>query len=464
MTTALTRSALAASGIAADPAPERIVHLGLGAFHRAHQAWYTDAVDAELAWGIAAFTGRSPDAALPLAAQDGLYSLVVRGAAGDSVSVIRSLVRAADGSAPDQVLPAIAAPATAIVTLTVTEAGYRFGGDGTIDLGDPVIASDLELAREVAGGARAPRSVPVSALGRILVGLELRRRAGAPGLAVVPCDNMPSNGELVRRALLDLAHAVSDDLTRYIVDCVDFVSTSVDRITPATRDADIATVAELSGWDDRAPVVTEPFSDWVLSGAFPSGRPAWEQAGARIVDDIRPFERRKLWLLNGAHSLLAYAGPARGHETVHEAIADAECRASVERFWDEGEAHLPADLDVPAYRAALLERFENPRIAHRLAQIGRDGSTKLRVRAVPVLRAELAAGRSGEGAAGAIASWMDAATRGVLPPDPAEADVAAAAAERESSRALLALLDSELAGDSAALAVVEALRRAPVTG
>lgn len=464
MTTPLTRQALAASGIAADPAPERIVHLGLGAFHRAHQAWYTDAVDAERGWGIAAFTGRSPDAAVPLAAQDGLFSLLVRASGGDSVSVIRSIVRAGDGSAPDQVLPALAAPGTAIVTLTVTEAGYRLGGDGAVDLADPVIAADVELAREVAGGARAPRSVPVSALGRLLVGLELRRRAAAPPLAIVPCDNMPSNGELVRRALLDMADAVSDDLTRCIADCVAFVSTSVDRITPATREADIAAVAELSGWDDRAPVVTEPFTDWVLSGAFPSGRPAWEQAGARIVDDIRPFERRKLWLLNGAHSLLAYAGPARGHETVHEAIADAECRASVERFWDEAEAHLPADLDVPAYRSALLERFENPRIEHRLAQIGRDGSTKLRVRAVPVLRAELEAGRSGAGAAGAIASWMDAAVAGVLPPDPAEVEVAAAAAERESSRALLALLDPELADDPAALAVVDASRRAAVTG
>ncbi|GAA1685539.1 mannitol dehydrogenase family protein [Microcella alkalica] len=464
MTIPLTRSALAASGVATDPAPERIVHLGLGAFHRAHQASYTDAVDVERAWGIAAFTGRSAGAAAPLAAQDGLYSLVVRGAGGDSVSVMRSIVRAVDGSTPDQVLSAIAAPATAIVTLTVTEAGYRFGGDGTIELADPVIASDLVLARRVAGGARPAGSVPVSALGRILVGLELRRRAGGPGLAIVPCDNMPSNGELVRQALLDMADAVSDDLTRYVTDVVSFVSTSVDRITPATRDADIATVAELSGWDDRAPVVTEPFSDWVLSGGFPSGRPAWEQAGARIVDDIRPFERRKLWLLNGAHSLLAYAGPARGHETVHEAIADAACRASVERFWDEAEAHLPADLDVPAYRAALLERFENPRIEHRLAQIGRDGSMKLRVRAVPVLRAELAAGRSGEGAASAIAAWMDAAALDTLPPDPAEEEVAAAAAARDSSRALLGFLDPELADDSAALAVVEASRRAAVSG
>lgn len=463
MTTPLTRSALSASGIAAEPAPERIVHLGLGAFHRAHQAWYTDAVDAERAWGIAAFTGRSPDAARPIAAQDGLYSLLVRASGGDSVSVIRSIVRAADGSAPDQVLPAIAAPETAIITLTVTEAGYRLGGGGAIDLADPVIAADLELAREVVGGARAPRSVPVSALGRLLVGLELRRRVGAPGLAIVPCDNMPSNGELVRRALLDLADAASDDLARYIADSVGFVSTSVDRITPMTREADIVAAAALSGWDDRAPVVTEPFSDWVLSGEFPSGRPSWEEAGARIVDDIGPFERRKLWLLNGAHSLLAYAGPARGHETVHEAIADPECRASVESFWDEAEAHLPVDLDVAAYRDALLERFENPRIEHRLAQIGRDGVTKLRVRAVPVLRAELAAGRSGAGAAGAIAAWMDAAVEGALPPDPAEAEVAAAA-RSGSTPELLALIDPELAGDAVALAVIEDSRRAPVSG
>jgi fructuronate reductase len=462
VTTPLTRHALSASGIPADPAAVRIAHLGLGAFHRAHQAWYTDVVDTERQWGIAAFTGRSPEAARPLAAQGGLYSLVVRSAERDDVSIVRSIVHAGDGAASGELLPVLAAADTAIVTLTVTEAGYRFGPDGAVDLADEIIAADLDIVRAVVGGAAAPSALPISALGRVLVGLELRRRADAPGLAIVPCDNMPSNGELVRSALLDMAAAVSDDLASYIADRVGFVSTSVDRITPATRESDIAAVADLSGWLDHAPVVTEPFSDWVLSGDFPGGRPEWQNAGARIVDDINPFERRKLWLLNGAHSLLAYAGAARGHETVHEAIADAECRAAVEAFWDEAAAHLPADLGVSDYRAALLARFENPRIEHRLAQIGRDGSTKMRVRAVPVLRAERAAGRSGEGTARAIATWMDAAARDQLPPDPFAAEVALAARQRDSSRALLALLDAELAEDASALAAVDQARRTPV--
>lgn len=464
MTTPLTRSALAASGVDAEPAPVRIVHLGLGAFHRAHQAWYTDAVDVERAWGIAAFTGRSPDAARPLAQQDGLYSLVVRSAADDAISIVRSVVGASDGAAPDQVLPALADPRTAIVTLTVTEAGYRLRADGSADPADPVVASDLAIAREVAAGSRAPRAVPVSALGRLLVGLALRRRSGAPALAIVPCDNMPSNGELVRQALLDLAATVSDDLVACVAENVAFVSTSVDRITPATREEDVASVARETGWADLAPVVTEPFSDWVLSGTFPVGRPAWERAGARIVDDIRPFEQRKLWLLNGAHSLLAYAGPARGHETVHEAIADPACRAWVEGFWDEAAAHLPGELGIEQYREALLERFANPRIEHRLAQIGRDGSAKMRVRAVPVLRAERTAGRSGEGAARAVAAWMDAASAGRLPPDPLSEQIATAVAERDSTRALLALLAPELPDDASVLATIEEFRRATVSG
>lgn len=458
MTTPLTRAALRAKGVDADPGPARIVHLGLGAFHRAHQAWYTDVVDVEREWGIAAFTGRSPQAALPLAEQDGLYSLVVRSAEGDSISIVRSIVRASDGAAPDRVLPAIADARTTIITLTVTEAGYRLRADGSVDLADPVVSADLALARDVALRGAAPAEVPASALGRLIVGLELRRRAGAPPLAIVPCDNMPSNGDLVRRALLDLAATVSDELAASVA-ATAFVSTSVDRITPATRDDDVEEVAQRTGWADRAPVVTEHFSDWVLSGEFPRGRPPWQKAGARIVDDIRPFERRKLWLLNGAHSLLAYAGTARGHETVHEAIADSVCRAAVERLWNEAASHLPAELGIAEYRAALLERFANPRIEHRLAQIGRDGSTKMRVRAVPVLRAERAAGRSGEGAAAAVAGWMDAAADGRLPPDPLGGEIAAAARGRDSTRSLLALLDPELLDDASALATIEQFRR-----
>ena len=203
-------------------------------------------------------------------------------------------------------------------------------------------------------------------------------------------------------------------------------------------------------------MVAEPFSNWVLSGDFPAGRPRWEDAGAVFVDEIEPYENRKLWLLNGAHSLLAYAGQLRGHTTVAQALADPLCLQAVEEFWDEAEANLSgpegnaADLQIPAYRAALLERFGNARIAHHLAQIAMDGSTKLRMRAVPVLRAERAAGRSGAAAALMIAAWMDYSAASAAFQDPLADEVAAAnrLAGAERTRALLALVDPALAGDA----------------
>ena len=173
-------------------------------------------------------------------------------------------------------------------------------------------------------------------------------------------------------------------------------TTMVDRITPRITPDDLRTVERATGAEDHAPVVTEPFSEWVIAGEFPGGRPRWDAAGATLTADAAPFERRKLWLLNGGHSLLAYAGSLRGHATVAEAMADATCRAWLEGWWDEAAAHL--DLDAGDYRAALLERFENPRIQHRLAQIAADGSQKLPVRVLPVLRAERAAGRLPEAA------------------------------------------------------------------
>ena len=164
--------------------------------------------------------------------------------------------------------------------------------------------------------------------------------------------------------------------------------------------------AEL-GYVDASPVATEPFHEWVMSGRFPAGRPRWEDAGARVVDDVTPFEQRKLWLLNGSHSLLAYAGSIRGHASIDEAIADPACRRWVEALWDEAAPHLPLPADdVAAYRAALLDRYANPRIRHRLAQIVADGSTKIIVRTVPVIRAERAAGRVPLGCATVVAAWI----------------------------------------------------------
>jgi fructuronate reductase len=236
-----------------------------------------------------------------------------------------------------------------------------------------------------------------------------------------------------------------------MADSVSTVTTMVDRITPRTTPADVQAVLEETGTEDRAPVVTEPFHEWVLSGAFLAGRPRWEDAGATFTDDVSPYEHRKLWLLNGAHSLLAYAGSALGHQTVAEAVADDRCRAWVEQWWSEASPHLslPA-VDLAAYRSALSTRFANPRIEHRLEQIAADGSQKLPVRIVPVLRRERAAGRLPEGALRVVAAWL-AHLRG------AELVASAAGPLPAAVRRVLAFLDPTLAEDTEVASAVVAL-------
>ncbi len=382
--------------------PVRIVHLGLGSFFRAHAAWYTDqAPDAE-AWGIAAFTGRSPAAAEALAAQDGLYTLLVRSADGARTEVVSSLseVHAADDL--DALRDLLARPEVAVVTLTVTEAGYRRGPGGGLDLEAAEVADDVAALRADPDHARVA-TVP----GRLVAGLAARRAAEAGPIAVVPNDNLADNGAVVARVVGDLARAVDPELAAWVDDQVSWVSTMVDRITPRTTDDDRAEVRRLTGIDDPEVVPTEPFTEWVLAGDFPGGRPAWDVAGARFVDDVRPFEQRKLWLLNGAHSLMAYAASALGHATVAEAVADPRVRAWVEEWWDAATPHLtlPGD-ETAAYRSALLARFADPAIRHRLAQIAGDGSQKMPVRAVPVVEAGLAAGRVDPGATRLVAAWV----------------------------------------------------------
>jgi fructuronate reductase len=440
--------ALTRASVDRPAAPVRIVHLGLGAFHRAHQAWYTDAVDTEHEWGIASVTGRSPRAAEELGPQDGLFTLIERSATGDAATIVGSITEAIDGADVDRLVELLAAPSTAIVTTTITEAGYRLTADGSPDLGDESVLADL--------AALADGRAPVTALGRILRGLAARRDADAGPLAIVPCDNMPDNGPFVARGLRLLAERVDPGLAAWIDANVSFVSTSVDRITPKTTGADLATAAELTGFRDAAAVVTEPFHDWVLSGDFPAGRPAWERAGARFVDDIVPFEQRKLWLLNGSHSLLAYAGRLRGHETVAAAVADPQCRRWVADFWEEAVRHLPdVGLDLEAYRAALLERFDNARIEHRLAQIGMEGVTKLRVRIVPTLLAERAAGRSGAASIRVLAAWVALHRRGDSLPDAQQEaiDRVLAGPDGRVVPDLLRLVDERLAGDGIPAAV-----------
>ncbi|MGC9221904.1 MAG: mannitol dehydrogenase family protein, partial [Solirubrobacteraceae bacterium] len=269
--------------------PARIVHIGIGNFSRAHQAWYTMRADQQREWGIVAFTGRRPALAEALTPQQGLYVLIERGPREEHLSVIDTLQEVRAGGELDALVGAIASPQCAVVTLTVTEAGYR-----------PPAAAERAAA---GAGARLPTPAQ-----RLALALRQRWRNGAGGLAVVSCDNVAANGQRLQALVLDEAERLGRDLAAWVGREVSFVSTSVDRITPPAGQADRVLVERELGLHDAWPVVCEPFSDWVLCGGFPAGRPSWEVAGARFVQRIGPWESRKLWLLNGAHSLLAYAG------------------------------------------------------------------------------------------------------------------------------------------------------------
>ncbi|QHC58799.1 mannitol dehydrogenase family protein [Rathayibacter sp. VKM Ac-2760] len=421
--------------VRAVPAPPvRIVHLGLGAFSRSHTAWYTQASADGDDWGIAAYTGRSRDLADRLTRQDGLYTLVERAEDGDRAEVIGSVARAHAGDDLPSLLRDLSAPETAVVTLTITEIGYRLGADGGPDLGDPLVRRDRDELAAVAGGRLAPQdAAPETAVGRLLLGLESRRRAEGGPIAIVSCDNLPDNGGRLARGVSAWVEGIAPELAGWLDAHASFVATSIDRITPRISAEEDAVLRARYG--DDAPVVAEPFHDWVLSGRFPVGRPAWESAGARFVDDLDPWESRKLWLLNGAHTLLAALGRLRGHETVAAAVADPVCRAAVDALWDDAATVLPADLGIPEYREALLERFSNPRIEHRLQQIGQDTETKLRLRIVPVAELVLAAGGRAEGSTAALGACLAGLRRGLVGGSPA--DVSARALVEGSSPALL---------------------------
>jgi fructuronate reductase len=443
----------------AEPAPVRIAHLGLGAFHRAHQAWFTDAVSHDDPWGIAAFTGRSADAARVLTEQDGLFTLLVRAAEGDDAHIVSSISRAVDGSDTAAFTGCLADPAVAILTLTVTEAGYCLSADGRIDLTHSAVAADRE--RLIAGldTAEPLQTAP----GRVIAGLVARRRADAGPLAIVPCDNVADNGGMLRSVIEDFANTIDPGLADWIAASVAFVSTAVDRITPRTAAEDLPTAAIRTGWVDHTPVVTEPFREWVLAGEFPAGQPDWQNAGARFVENVAPFEERKLWLLNGAHSLLAYSGLLRGHTTIAQAIGDDTCQCWVERWWTQASAHLgQPEQELREYREQLVRRFTNPRIHHLLSQIAMDGTQKLRMRAIPVLRRELSAGRRGAAGLRMLASWMEyvrSAPAQLTDPLADSLRHTAQAPRREAYRALLGLLDPELAENHAVIADLDDIGR-----
>jgi fructuronate reductase len=360
--------------------------------------------------------------------------LITRGDGGDSFEVIRSIAHAHAATDHEAWLEHLRDPRVAAVTLTVTEAGYLRAADGGLDRGSA--AGDIAALRS--DRAAAVRSAPA----RLVAGLAARHAAGAGPIAVVPCDNLPGNGAAVRRIVLELAEAVCTGLADQLAANTSFVTTMVDRITPRPTAADSDAVLAATGVRDACPVVTEPFTEWVLAGEFPAGRPAWDAAGATFTGDVTPFEQRKLWLLNGAHSLLAYAGSIRGHGTVAEAIDDQVCREWVQQWWNEAARHLAVPApQVDDYRAALLTRFANHAIAHRLEQIAADGSQKLPIRVLPVIAEERAAGRLPLGATRILAAWIAHLRGRGVPVTDAAADRVLARAAGSLPSAVAAVLD-----------------------
>ncbi len=424
--------------------PVRMVHLGLGNFHRAHQAWYTARASDAAEWGIAAFTGRRADAAEALAPQDGLYTLITRQVDGDEFEVIGSVAAVHASTEHQTYLDYLARPEVTMITITVTEAAYLRGADGHVDADS--VRSDVEALTEDV-------TAPVVTLpAKLVAGLLARRSSGAGPITILSCDNLPENGAVTSDVVRGLTELVDPDLLGWIEDNVDFATSMVDRITPVTTEADRDAVTSAQGYVDASPVPTEPFSEWVIAGRFPAGRPAWEDAGVRVVDDVTPYEQRKLWLLNGSHSMLAYAGSVRGHETIDAAIADPACRGWVETFWDEAcrNLTLPGD-ELAAYRSALLERFSNPRMRDVLSRIAADGSAKLVVRTVPTIVAERAAGRVPVGAATTVAAWVLHLRGAGAPIKDVNADAAKNAASGEdleaAVRRVLDYLSSGLGAD-----------------
>ncbi|MGL4637925.1 MAG: mannitol dehydrogenase family protein [Beijerinckiaceae bacterium] len=378
-----------------------IVHLGIGAFHRAHQAVYIDDLLRQYPdWAIIAASLRSPATADALNPQDGLYTVNVSGPDGLSRRIIGSvrkvLVCPADTAA---LLDTMSDPAIRIVMMTVTEKGYCHDpATGKLDEAHVDVLADL-------ANPNNPRSVP----GLLVEALRRRRVAGVAPFTVVCCDNLPSNGRTVKRIVSRFAQLRDAELGEYVSKHVAFPCTMVDRIVPATTDEDrLATTKDL-GVEDRWPVAAEPFSQWVVEDHFPSGRPPLETVGVQMVADVAPFERMKLRMLNGSHSTLAYLGYLAGHETVAEAIANPVIHRLVHRLMTEEiipTLNVPEGTDLGAYRDALLSRFANPGLRHRTWQIAMDGTQKLPQRLLGTIRDRLARDQSIDCLAMGVAGWM----------------------------------------------------------
>ena len=379
-----------------------LVHLGLGAFHRAHQAAYTEqALNAgDHRWGIVGASLRAADTRDALAPQDGLYTVAVRDTDHTDYQVVgalKSLHVAPED--PAALIKTMAQDSVKIVSLTVTEKGYCHDpATGDLNVAHPDIQHDLAHPDQ-------PRSV----VGFLLAALAERQRQGLTPFTIMTCDNLPANGHTLQGVMTQFTQLARKDLLSLVSQDVAFPSTMVDRIVPATTDADRDLVAQALGVTDAWPIMTEPFTQWVIEDHFPQGRPDWGAFGAELVKDVLPYETMKLRLLNGSHSTLAYLGYLSGYETVAEAMADTALAGLIEDLMVKEITPvltLPQGADVGAYRRSLLTRFHNTALRHRTWQIAMDGSQKLPQRLLSTIRERLAAHAPINRLALGVAAWM----------------------------------------------------------
>jgi len=380
--------------------PERIgpgmVHLGLGAFYRAHQAVFTDEAITQAGgdWGVLSVSMRKPDVAASVAPQDGLYTVefLDRKPAYRVVGCIRDV--ATLPLEPEKVLRAVASPATHVVTLTVTEKGYCLTG-ADLDFDHPDILHDL-----------LEPSRPRSAIGLLAAGLDRRRKSAGP-VTVISCDNLAHNGPRLRNAVLAFADRLGADLCRWIETGGSFPETMVDSIVPSSTDASRRRVEAAIGMEDRASVQREPFAQWIIEDRFAGPHPVWDKVGVEFVESVGPARMLKLHVLNATHSALAYLGLPAGYRYVREAIADAQLSGFLDRLVGEEIAPALPSLDVRSYLAATRARFANPMVDHRLDQIAQDGEFKLEQRLAPLIAANLRQGLPCQGMISIVRAWMD---------------------------------------------------------
>ena len=386
-----------------DSLKARIVHLGFGAFHRAHQALLTNRVLNEKGgdWGICEISLFSGDVLMSqLRAQDHLFTVLEKGAEGNEAIIVGAVHECLNAKLDS--LPAIiekfCEPQVAIVSLTITEKGYCIDpATGKLDLNNPRIVHDLENPSE-----------PHSAPGILVEALHRRRERGLPAFTVLSCDNIPDNGHVVKNAVLGMAQKRSAGLSEWIDTHVSFPGTMVDRIVPAATEASLAEITDALGVEDPCAISCEPFIQWVIEDNFVAGRPEWEVAGVQMVQDVLPWEQMKLRMLNGSHSFLAYLGYLAGYAHINECMEDTAFREAARRLMlnEQAPTLRIKDVDLTAYADSLIERFANPALQHRTWQIAMDGSQKLPQRMLDGIRVHLERNTPWSLLALGVAGWI----------------------------------------------------------